>query len=174
MFVTYSCYNQNSLYNSTNIQCLEASMAGFQKGKSGNPAGKPKGARNKRPILAKLFEPHAEALIAKTIELALSGDPASLRLCIERLVPKVTDKSATVVMPDFSSTETEKIIPELLRSLAGQELSVSEIKSLLDIFNRHDSEIETKNKQNEKLEINTNDPIEAARIYQQIMRGNSN
>ena len=145
-------------------------MATFKPGESGNKSGRPKGRSNKYTHLAKLFEVHSEALVSKVIELALCGDPVSLRLCIERLVPKVADKPATVVMPDLSAAEATKIIPELLKSLAGQELSVSDMKSLMDIFTAHDDEVHKENKRHEKLEITTKDPIEAARQYQEIMR----
>lgn len=144
-------------------------MTKFQQGVSGNPKGKKIGTLNKRTQLTKLIESHGEELINKTVELALSGDTVALRLCIERLVPKSIDKPATIVIPDTSVLETTKIVPELLRSLAGQELNISDLKSLIDLFSEHDSEIDTKNKKHEKLEINTKDPIEAARIYQQIM-----
>lgn len=59
----------------------------FQKGKSGNPAGRPKGIQDKRVALRALLEPHAEALIEKAVAMALEGDSTALRLCIERLVP---------------------------------------------------------------------------------------
>ncbi|PJD94135.1 MAG: hypothetical protein CK424_00855 [Legionella sp.] len=144
-------------------------MAGFQKGKSGNPAGKPKGALNKRPLLTKLLEPHAEALVAKMLELALAGDPVALRLCIERLIPKADQKHVVATMPDLSDLETSQIIPALLKSLAGQEISVAEIKSLMDIFTVHDEVVQKEEKRYEKLEITTRDPIEAAKQYAEIM-----
>ena len=145
-------------------------MATFKPGVSGNTSGRPKGRSNKYTHLAKLFEVHSEALVSKVIELALSGDPVSLRLCIERLVPKVADKPATVVMPDFTAMETTKIIPELLRSLAGQEISVAEMKGLMDVFNAHDDEVHKENKRHEPLKLTTKDPVEAARQYQEFMR----
>ena len=124
-------------------------MATFKPGGSGNISGRPKGRSNKYTHLTKLFEAQSEALVSKVIELALSGDPVSLRLCIERLVPKITDRPATVVMPDLSVMETTKIIPELLRSLAGQELSVADMKGLMDIFNAHDEEVQKEKKRHE-------------------------
>ena len=145
-------------------------MAKFKKGISGNPSGKKAGTLNRKTQLAKHFEVHAEALIGKTIELGLSGDPVALRLCIERLVPKAKDKVATVVVPNVSKTKTTKIIPELLQSLAGQEISVADFKSLMEIFVTHDSEIDISEQQHEKLKIDTKDPNEAARIYAQIMQ----
>lgn len=105
-------------------------MAGFQKGKSGNPTGKPKGALNKRPPLSKLLEPHAEALIAKMLELALAGDPVALRLCIERLIPKADQKQVVAVMPDLNDIETSKIIPALLKSLAGQGVPPASVRDV--------------------------------------------
>lgn len=145
-------------------------MARFKPGESGNASGRPKGRPNKYTKLTELFEMHSEALVSKVIELALSGDPVSLRLCIERLMPKITDKPTTVVMPDLSAIETKKIIPELLRSLAGQELSVSDMKGLIDIFNTHDEEVHKENKKQEPLQLTTKDPVEAARQYQEIMQ----
>lgn len=146
-------------------------MTKYQKGISGNPSGRPKGALNKRTQLTQLMEDHAEALVSKAIELALSGDTTALRLCIERLIPKMTDKATTVVMPDLGAIETTKIIPQLLKSLAGQELTISEIKGLMDILHEHDHEIAQTDKKHTKLKLNTKDPNEAARIYAQIMKG---
>ena len=147
-------------------------MTTFKSGVSGNPSGRPKGSLNKNTQFIKIMEAHAEALINKTIELGLSGDPMALRLCLERLVPKAKDKPATVVMPDISTIETTKIVPELMRSLAGQEITVTDFKSLIDIFTAHDSEVDQHNKKHEKLELNTNDPIEAARAYARLMQRN--
>jgi Family of unknown function (DUF5681) len=65
----------------------------FVKGQSGNPAGKPKGARNRSTIAAELLlEGEARALTRKAIELGLAGDTTALRLCLERLVPPRKDR----------------------------------------------------------------------------------
>lgn len=143
-------------------------MAKYPKGVSGNPAGKPKGALNKHTHLIKLLEPHAEALINKMVEMALLGDPVSLRLCIERLMPKKTDKS-TIVMPDLNTIASKKIVPELLGSLSGKEISLSELIDLIDTF--HDYFDDKKTNINMDLQLNTKDPNEAARIYAEIMKG---
>ena len=61
----------------------------FEKGQSGNPAGRPLGSRNTATDLAEaLLDGEAEGLVRKCIELALAGDRTALKLCIERLVPR--------------------------------------------------------------------------------------
>ena len=67
----------------------------FRKGRSGNPAGRQPGCRNRATIVAEaLLEGEAQALTRKAIELALEGDTTALRLCLERVVPQ--RKSRTV------------------------------------------------------------------------------
>src|SRR6516162_1772746 len=57
----------------------------FTKGRSGNPAGRPRGLRNRSTLAAQLLlQGKAEALTRKAVELALGGDPAALRLCLDR------------------------------------------------------------------------------------------
>ena len=61
----------------------------FPKGQSGNPAGRPLGARNAATQLAEaLLDGEAEALVRKLVERALDGDAAMLKLAVERIVPR--------------------------------------------------------------------------------------
>ena len=61
----------------------------FAKGVSGNPAGRPMGSRNAATEMAQaLLDGEADALVRKCVELALDGNPAAMKLCLERLVPR--------------------------------------------------------------------------------------
>lgn len=74
----------------------------FQKGQSGNPAGRPPGARNRGALFAEaLLGDEAEALTRKAVELALGGDAAALRLCLERIVAPRRERAVRVPLPDL-------------------------------------------------------------------------
>ena len=42
----------------------------WEKGESGNPAGRPAGIKDKRTAMRELLLPHAEELVAKVVEMA--------------------------------------------------------------------------------------------------------
>ena len=76
----------------------------FMKGQSGNPAGKPKGARHSATLAAEtLLDGEAEALTRKAIELALAGDPIALRLCLDRILPPRRERPLRFVLPKLRS-----------------------------------------------------------------------
>ena len=78
----------------------------FQSGTSGNPYGRPAGIADKRTQLSKLLQSHAEQIINKIIKYALAGDPDALRLCMERLIPKVKTEPINFELPkDLSNIE---------------------------------------------------------------------
>lgn len=85
-------------------------MAQFEKGQSGNPAGRPKGIADKRTELKSLLEPHAPALVQKVVEKALNGDMQALKICIDRLIPpaKVQNEQESKYMPPVIMVATEK------------------------------------------------------------------
>lgn len=69
----------------------------FKPGKSGNPSGKPPGARNRATVLAQaLFDGEAEAVTRKIIELAKGGDLQALKVCVDRLCPPMKAQAAPV------------------------------------------------------------------------------
>src|SRR5271166_432581 len=73
----------------------------WDRGASGNPAGRPVGSRNKSTVyLEELLRSHQEALVEMAIELALDkNDPVALRLCIERLLPALKERRIELPLP---------------------------------------------------------------------------
>ena len=58
----------------------------FKSGESGNPLGRPIGVRDRRTALRELLNPHAPELVQKAVNLALEGDTAALRMCLDRCI----------------------------------------------------------------------------------------
>ena len=81
----------------------------FKKGRSGNPAGRRTGSRNKATIAAAaLLAGESEALTRKAVELALVGDPAALRLCIERILPPCRERTVKFALPAARSRRARR------------------------------------------------------------------
>lgn len=81
----------------------------FQPGVSGNPRGKPKGARNGTTIAAQtLLAGEAEALTRKAVELALAGDIQALRMCLDRILPAARAPGPTLDLPALDTSSAAK------------------------------------------------------------------
>lgn len=112
----------------------------FVKGQSGNPAGKPKGARNRSTLAAEaLLDGEAEKLTRKAIDMALAGDVVALKLCMERILPPRKDR---LVQFDMSSLEcapdAQGAIPALLKAVSEGRITPNEAETILGLINRRD------------------------------------
>jgi hypothetical protein len=109
----------------------------FRPGQSGNPAGKPKGARNRATLAAELLlDCEAKALTRKAIELGLAGDTTALRLCLERLVPPRKDRPISLDLPAIKSADdAAEAVGAVLAAVCEGRITPSEageVMSLID------------------------------------------
>ncbi len=75
----------------------------FQKGQSGNPAGRPRGSQNKASIrMQEMLEQKADELVDKLVELAMAGNIGALRLCLDRIVPTRNNEPLPCAMPPLA------------------------------------------------------------------------
>jgi hypothetical protein len=96
----------------------------FAKGVSGNPAGRPVGARNAATELAQaLLDGEADALVRRCVALALDGNPAAMKLCLERLVPRRARSVRLALPPIESAADIAPAIGAIARSVAEGGLS---------------------------------------------------
>jgi hypothetical protein len=113
----------------------------FQKGQSGNPAGRPAGARNRKSLAAAaLLDGEAEALTRKAVEMALAGDPTALRLCLERILPPCRERMVKLALPAIESpADIAPAMRAVAAALADGAISPGEseaIARMVDTFMR--------------------------------------
>lgn len=116
----------------------------FQRGHSGNPAGKPKGTRHKatRAVEA-ILDGEAGALTRKAVELAKGGDTTALRLCLERLAPPRKDRPISIALPLLKSPEDgSAAIAALLQAVAAGELTPGEAETVARLVETHRRAVE--------------------------------
>jgi hypothetical protein len=107
----------------------------FKKGQSGNPKGKPPGARNKATLLIeKLLDDDAKAIGLKAIELAKAGDGTALRLCLDRIAPARKDRHIKFKLPKMGSPEhAVKAGAAIVEAVANAELTPSEAAEMMKL-----------------------------------------
>jgi Family of unknown function (DUF5681) len=104
----------------------------FEPGKSGNPAGKPKGSRNQITLaIEALLDGEGEALTQKAIELAKAGDMQALRLCLDRLVPPRKDRPVSFELPAITCAgDAAKASAALVAAVSIGQITPSEAVEL--------------------------------------------
>jgi hypothetical protein len=113
----------------------------FKRGQSGNPAGRPKGARNTTTLaIEALLDGEAQMLTRKAIELAKNGDIAALRLCMDRILPTRRDRPVMFdLTPIEGPKDAAKTISVMLAAVASGELNPTdavEVCKLVDSYIR--------------------------------------
>jgi hypothetical protein len=104
----------------------------FVKGQSGNPSGRPPGARHKATVAAEaLLDGEAEGLTRKALEMALDGDTVVLRLCLERILPPRRERPVHFALPALQSpTDAAAAMAAIATAVADGDLTPSEASKL--------------------------------------------
>ena len=118
----------------------------FQKGESGNPAGRPRGARNRTTVLLEnLFAEDAEAIARKAIELAKAGEIAALRMCLDRLVPARKDEPVVFDLPLLdTAADSVAAAARIVAGVADGDLTPSEAVDLAKVIDVYVGALATK------------------------------
>ena len=107
----------------------------FKPGQSGNPAGRAIGSRNKQTLAveALLFE-HAEELVENLVERAKRGEPAAMRLAMDRILPTGRGRPLPIELPPVRSTADAQVAAGVIMDALKQgALSAREAVDLINV-----------------------------------------
>lgn len=108
----------------------------FKPGQSGNPNGRPKGARNLTTrVVEALIDGQGEALGAKAVEMALQGDSSMLRALLSTLVPPRRERTVEFELPKIdSAADARNASSAVIAACAAGELSPRESSEIMGLI----------------------------------------
>jgi len=117
----------------------------WKKGESGNPTGKPAGARNKATIMVQaIMERGAQEITDAVVTAAKGGDLSAARLVLERLLPPARERPIFLELP---STDTAEGVAQaqdaILQAVAAGELLPGEAATLAGVVEARRKAVET-------------------------------
>jgi hypothetical protein len=118
----------------------------FQKGQSGNPAGRPRGSRNKATIrLHELLEQKAEQIVKKAVGMAIAGNIGALRLCLDRLVPPRANRPVVCEVPRLEkAADAVGAIAGLASAATAGDVSADEAAKLAKVVSLYVNALEAR------------------------------
>jgi DNA helicase HerA-like ATPase len=91
-----------------------------------------------------LLEGEGEALTRRAIELALEGDMAALKLCLERILPQRRSRRVIFDLPPIDRIEDlGKAIGSVLQEAASGQLFLDEAAALIGMMEARRKALET-------------------------------
>ncbi len=123
----------------------EAAGNRFSKGQSGNPAGRPRGARSRATTaLEDLLEGEAEAITRKAVELAKEGHPVAMKLALERILPLRRGRPVRFTFPEVEAAgDVSAALGSILKATAAGELTPDEAVTIAGVLEAKRKAIET-------------------------------
>jgi hypothetical protein len=131
----------------------------FEKGQSGNPAGRPPGSRNKATLLAEaMFQGEAEAIIRLAIDKAKAGDMGAIRLCLERVFPRLKDRATVFDLPPINGApEALAALTMIVAGVRGGDLTAAEGSDLSKLVDHYLRALEAKDFE-QRLQLMAGEP----------------
>jgi len=106
---------------------------------TGHPIPRPLRVRNRTFLaLEARFAARAEGLVNTIINRALGGDPAAMRLCLERALPVGRGRPPPIQLPPVESPDdARRAMAEVTAALGAGTITIREAVQLLDAVASH-------------------------------------
>ena len=106
----------------------------FQKGQSGNPAGKPKGARHKTTLLAERQD-DVEKIVNAVLTAARNGDMMAAKIILDRIAP--VRRSSSFDLPRIECwADRLPARAAILNAVANGDLTPGEAADIFNLVDR--------------------------------------
>lgn len=128
-------------------QAGRAAGGRFAAGSSGNPAGRPRGSRNRTTQLcADLLSAEAPAIFERLVKMARKGDSVALKLCVDRLLPVRAARDRTVELDLPAVRRAGDLVDAarvVIQEAAAGNITLSEARDLAALLSAERALIET-------------------------------
>jgi Family of unknown function (DUF5681) len=104
----------------------------FQKGKSGNPSGRPPGIVDKRNRVARAFDHEFDSIGAAIVARAKLGDMAAAALYLSRVEPPLRPKAERVSFKLDPTAPRHEQAAQIVAAVSAGDLSPDDAKLLID------------------------------------------
>jgi Family of unknown function (DUF5681) len=117
----------------------------WRQGHSGNPRGRPKGARHRVTILAEqLMQGDAEDVVRAVIAAAKGGDMTAARIILDRIAPVRKGSTVMFDLPELTTpTDLPPAVAAVTKAIADGTLTPDEGASVVTILDMQRRAIET-------------------------------
>jgi len=108
---------------------VRGSRGRFLPGTRANPNGRPRRNTSDATLFARaLLEENAPTLFKKAIDEAHAGNPIALKLCLDRLLPVMQDRTVRVPIPILDKTPNDILAAHtaVLRAVASGDITPQE------------------------------------------------
>jgi len=111
----------------------------FKKGRSGNPAGRRPGSRNRATVIAEeLLDCEVRALTRKVLEMALNGDGAAMKLCLDRIIGPRRERPVRFALPPIAgAADLAAAMAAITGAVSRGELTSGEAYELSQTVETH-------------------------------------
>ena len=133
----------------------------FTKGASGNPAGRPKGIKDKRHKYSEAIESMIPQVLDTVFQKAIAGDMTAAKMLLDRTLPTKRPEQERVQISIKENTASNA--RDVLKSVFDGEVSPDVGASLLNVVTGvlKAVEVEGLTRRIEALEGGNNDPVNA-------------
>jgi len=110
----------------------------FEPGRSGNPAGRPKGARGHATLVAEaMLEEKVKTVVDNLIDRALAGSIPATRLALDRVSLSPRDRVAIDIPTLRSSSDVVDASAALVAAVAAGEVAPRAAKEMMAVLRAH-------------------------------------